>query len=90
MHQAAHMPAAAPTAGGTTWPEAQTESAWVALASAGDESVLAVKTLSPEGHLSPNAASRRTPAPDLFNQAVPNDKVCLCQVHKVSFPLCPY
>lgn len=66
MNQAANMPAAAPAAGGATWPEARTEPAWVALASAADEPVLAVKTLSPEGHLSPNAASQRTPALDLF------------------------
>lgn len=65
-HQAANTPAAAPAAGGATRPEAWTESALVALASAADESVLALKTLSPEGHLSSNAASQRTPALDLL------------------------
>lgn len=54
------MPAAA------TRLEAWTEPTWVALASAADELVLAVKTLSPEGHLSPNATSQRTHALDLF------------------------
>lgn len=79
------MPAAAPTTGGATCPEAWTESAWVALASAADESVLAVKTLSPEGHLSPKDTCSWS-----FSQAVPNKKVCLCQIHKASFPLSPY
>lgn len=65
-YQAANTPAAAPAAGGATRREAWTEPAWVALASAADESVLAVKTLSPEGHLSSNAASQRTPVLDLF------------------------
>ena len=68
------MPAAAPATGGATRPEARTESTWVALASAADESALAVKTLSPEGHLSPNVASQRTPALDLFPK--------LCQIKK--------
>lgn len=62
-HRAGNMPAAALATGGTTCPEAQTEPSWVALAPTADESVLA---LSPEGHLSPNAASQRTPALDLF------------------------
>lgn len=61
----------------------------LALASAADELVLAVKTLSPEGHLSPNAASQRTPALDLFLSCA-KKKVCWCQKDKASFPLCPY
>lgn len=60
----ANTPAAAPITGSATCLEAQTKSAWVA-ADAG-ESVLAGKTLSLEGHLSPNAASRRTSAPAIF------------------------
>lgn len=52
------MPAAAPDAEAATRLEAWTEPTWVALASAADELVLAVKTLSPEGHLSPNATSQ--------------------------------
>lgn len=60
------MPAATPDAEAATCLEAWTEPTWVALASAADELVLAVKTLSPEGHLSPNATSQRTHALDLF------------------------
>lgn len=82
------MPAAAPAAGGTTHPEAQTESAWVALASAADESVLAVKTLSPEGHLSSNAASQRTPALDLFPKLCQMKRFA-CVTYTKPCSLCP-
>lgn len=61
----------------------------LALASATDELVLVVKTLSPEGHLSPNAASQRTPALDLFLRCA-KKKICWCQKDKASIPLCPY
>lgn len=71
------MPAAAPDAEAAMCLEAWTEPAWVALASAADELVLAVKTLSPEGHLSSNAASQRTPALDLFPK--------LCQTKKFAY-----
>lgn len=71
------MPAAAPDAEAATRSEAWTESTWVALASAADELVLAVKTLSPEGRLSSNAASQRTPALDLFPQ--------LCQTKRFAY-----
>lgn len=65
MHQAAYVPAAARAAGNATRLGARTQPTWVALASAADESMLTVQTLSPEGHLSLNAASQRTPALDL-------------------------
>lgn len=71
------MPAAAPDAEAATRSEAWTEPTWVALASAADELVLAVKTLSPEGHLSSNAASQRTPALDLFPK--------LCQTKRFAY-----
>lgn len=71
------MPAAAPDAEAATHSEAWIEPTWVALASAADELVLAVKTQSPEGHLSPNAASLRTPALDLFPK--------LCQTKRFAY-----
>lgn len=69
--------AAAPDAEAAMCSEAWIEPTWVALASAADELVLAVNTLSPEGHLSPNAASQRTPVLDLFRK--------LCQTKRFDY-----
>lgn len=85
-HWAANTPAAAPAAGGATRPEAWTEPAWVAP----DEPVLAVKTQSPEGHLSPKCCLSKDTCSGSFFPSCAKWKGSLVSNTQSLFPLSPY